>query len=139
MSAGQKPKSIEWRKNEKHPFLTEAFIGDRMVAWIEARPGYCDRGHWKANIQLPPGANIDQQDCFPRYFMRLEVAKGEMEDFIRWRLWGVRAIGQRVPFTRDEVELVLTEVFDGNPHKPINPGIRHAADRIMELAERETP
>jgi len=79
--------TIEWRVNPEHPNLHEARVNGRMVGWLHKRPDYCDRGHWQAAIEL----EHDIQDAFPRYFMRFETAKQEMEDFLRWRLWKVRA------------------------------------------------
>lgn len=53
-------------------------------AWIMARPGYCDRGHWQLNVDAP-SMELDLQDGFPRYFMDLEAAVREAEAFIAWR------------------------------------------------------
>ncbi len=69
--------------------LHELMDGKTMLAWIQARPHYCDRGHWKLNVEVACG--LDGQDAFPRYYMRLEVAKQEAEDFLMWRLHKVRA------------------------------------------------
>ena len=69
--------------------LWDLLHGSKMIAWIESRPHYCDRGHWKAMTDIPCG--IDHQDGFPRYYMRLEIAKQEIEDFLMWRLHQVRA------------------------------------------------
>lgn len=52
--------------------------------WIVKRPPYCDRGHYHADVGGI--ASIDHQDSFPRYFMRLEIAKQEMEEWLDWRL-----------------------------------------------------
>lgn len=52
--------------------------------WMTRRPVYCDRGHWQANVNGVP--SLDGQDGFPRYFMDLERAKLEMEDWLEWRL-----------------------------------------------------
>lgn len=57
--------------------------------WLEPRNSYCDRGHWKASVDGIVG--LDAADCFPRYYMRLEVAKQEMADWLRWRLFKQRA------------------------------------------------
>lgn len=59
-----------------------------MLGWIQNRPDYCDRGHWSACIERH---DINSQDAFPRYFMRLETAKQEMMDFVRWRYMSIRA------------------------------------------------
>jgi hypothetical protein len=84
---------IEWRckraiQGVACSAIYEAYVAGRMRGWIEQRPLYCDRGHFKAMVDVP---NLDGQDAFPRYFMRFETAVQEMEEFIRWRLWGVRA------------------------------------------------
>lgn len=56
----------------------------RAHVWIEQRPPYCDRGHFIANVMGIP--TIDHQDAFPRYYMRLDVAKQEMAEWLDWRL-----------------------------------------------------
>ena len=61
---------------------------DEVLGWIQNRPNYCDRGHWQACIER---GDIDSQDAFPRYFMRLATAKQEFMDFVRWRYMGIRA------------------------------------------------
>lgn len=81
--------TIIWRKHVDVGNLYEAYVDGRMVGWIHARPGYCDRGHWKAMVDVP---NLDHQDVFPRYFMRLETAVREMDEFLRWRLWKLPAL-----------------------------------------------
>ena len=81
------PSPIIWRLNLRFTNLHEAMIEDRMVAWIEPRPSYCDRGHWKMCCELP---DFDAADGFPRYYMSLAVAKAETEAFLKWRLWKVR-------------------------------------------------
>lgn len=69
-------------------------IAGLLIGWIEPRNHYCDRGHWKINIDLP---GIDSQDGFPRYFMSREVAVAETEAFLRWRLWGQRTVDKASP------------------------------------------
>jgi hypothetical protein len=90
---------IEWRcrraiKGVLCPPIYEAYVGNKMVGWIEHRPHYCDRGHFKAIVDVP---NLDGQDAFPRYFMRFSSAVQEMEEFLRWRLWRVRTIEEALP------------------------------------------
>jgi hypothetical protein len=68
----------------------------RPVAYVARRPNYCDRGHWQVWLEFNAFPDLDHQDAFPRYFMRAETAKQELEDFIRWRLWKIRA-PQTVP------------------------------------------
>ncbi len=72
----------EWRINIS-PLVYELYADNVMVAWIEQRPAYCDRGHWKMECNLP---GIDDTDRFPRYFMSLERAKAEAQEFIHWRM-----------------------------------------------------
>ena len=52
--------------------------------WLRARPHYCDRGHWQANVSGIE--SIDSADSFPRYFMDFDRAKLEMQDWLVWRL-----------------------------------------------------
>jgi len=84
--------NLEWhRANEPGMVLWDLIDTetDRVMGWIENRQHYCDRGHWKAMPELID--SLDDQDAFPRYFMRLETAKQEMIDFVRWRWLGIRA------------------------------------------------
>lgn len=67
--------------------LVDDETGD-VLGWVQNRPDYCDRGHWHATIER---SDINSQDAFPRYFMRLETAKQEMMDFVRWRYMSIRA------------------------------------------------
>jgi hypothetical protein len=62
--------------------LEDISVDSRQVGWIEKRPAYCDRGHWRVVLSL---ADIDHQDQFPRYYMSYDVAKRETEEFLRWR------------------------------------------------------
>ena len=79
---------LVWKKNEEYSVvnLEECFIGERMVAWVENRPYYCDRGHFKVNSNLP---GLDSHDSFPRYYMKRDVAMAETEAWLRWRLWRI--------------------------------------------------
>ena len=78
------PAPIEWK-----PLigLQECHINGRLVAFMENRPYYCDRGSVRVLCELP---DIDHQDGFPRYYMSEEVGKSETEAFLRWRLWRQR-------------------------------------------------
>jgi hypothetical protein len=60
----------------------------KVLAFLEQRPAYCDRGHWRVLCELP---DIDEQDNFPRYYMSREVAIAETEAFLRWRMFKIRA------------------------------------------------
>jgi len=78
---------LEWVY--KSEILTiDGRIDGVLFAHITKRPGYCDRGHWQANVDLPLG--LDHQDGFPRYYMQLETAKEETELFLDWRINKVR-------------------------------------------------
>lgn len=81
----------EWRENEAYPGLLELYIDDTMLAWINPRPSYCDRGHYQAQIEFSPGNPIDAADGLPCYYMRLEVAKLEIQDKLMWRVCKIRA------------------------------------------------
>jgi hypothetical protein len=76
---------LEWVANPAAKGLYDLMLDGRMVAWLQPRPHYCDRGHWQVNVDLP-ASNIDGADGFPRYYMRRENAVEETELFIRWRL-----------------------------------------------------
>jgi len=65
-----------------------AYIAGHAVATLQARPSYCDRGHWKVLCELP---YIDGADGFPRYYMSKDTAMRETEAFLRWRLWKERS------------------------------------------------
>ncbi len=89
--------SYHWVMNRQHTHggvilwdLLDSHAGERMVAWIESRPHYCDRGHWKGMVELPD-VDLDHQDGFPRYYMLLERAQAEIMDFVNWRLHRIRA------------------------------------------------
>jgi len=84
------PSAILWetKKLEDSDYeFWECWIAGKMVAWMEKRPYYCDRGHFVVNIKLP---GIDDADMFPRYYFSQEVAKSETELFLKWRLWRER-------------------------------------------------
>lgn len=52
--------------------------------WISPRPRYCDRGHWIAHCDGV--LTLDSGDCFPRYYMDLERAKLELQEWLDWRM-----------------------------------------------------
>jgi hypothetical protein len=77
---------FSWKRGEYDCDL--CVLDDKaVVAWIEPRPHYCDRGHWQVKCTL---ATIDYQDGFPRYYMSKKVAMFETERFLKWRLWKLR-------------------------------------------------
>lgn len=49
-------------------------------AFIDQRPAYCDRGHWRFGV-MHGVPSLDSADSFPRYYMSLETAIAEAE---RW-------------------------------------------------------
>jgi len=59
---------------------------DEFIVWvsIEERNDYCDRGHYL--VKLHQGIETTFEDFRPNYYMRLEVAKNETVDWLRWRL-----------------------------------------------------
>lgn len=59
-----------------------------LLASIESRPMYCDRGHWKGLIHAI--CDLDSQDGWPNYYMSLDRAQAEIEAFLLWRLFHVR-------------------------------------------------
>jgi len=79
----------EWKEqwNSGHMFH-EYYINNELMAWIVPRPKYCDRGRFSMDTNLP---DIDAADSFPRYYMDLERAKRETEEFVRWRLECIKA------------------------------------------------
>jgi hypothetical protein len=69
--------------------ITECWLiyGKRCNITLEPRPHYCDRGNWLAKL-FPHGKlamEIDGQDGWPRYFMDLDRAKLECEDWLKKR------------------------------------------------------
>jgi hypothetical protein len=96
---------------------TRTLSGALVHVWLTARPVYCDRGHWQLNIEASGTpeqlhghdsgiGGLDGSDAFPRFFMDLETALHETEDFLRWRIWKIPR--QRPSLTR----------FDGRTFDP---------------------
>lgn len=84
------PATWKWSRNPTR--LTELYdlrdAQNKLLAWIEARSAYCDRGHWKGAIEI--GCGLDGQDAWPNYYMSLDRGKAEIHAFLMWRLLGVR-------------------------------------------------
>lgn len=78
---------------EKPLFVNLLDANDVLVAWIDARPEFCDRGHWLASIDAE--CDLDAKDAWPHFFMSLDRCKSEVHDFILWRLFGQRFNGDR--------------------------------------------
>lgn len=57
--------------------------------WIQARPAYCDRGHFLAHVEPAPGVgfefSIDDSDKWPRYFMNFDRMVEEIREWLDWR------------------------------------------------------
>jgi hypothetical protein len=87
----KQPQAITWKTVLSVPGFEdgfeECFIGGHMVAWLEKRPYYCDRGHYVVKFGL---LGIDSADSFPRYYMSYRIAKIETEEWLKWRLWKIR-------------------------------------------------
>jgi hypothetical protein len=83
----------------------EYIAGEECVIWIEARPGWCDRGRVRATVDCwgKLGATFDHQDGWPRYYFNLERAKAEIEEWIRVRERSLRYATFRGP-ARDSVK-----------------------------------
>ena len=82
----------EWRPQAGYDGLLELYIDSILLAWINPRPTYCDRGHYQAGIEFSPGNPIDAADGMPCYYMNLAVAKQEVKAKLLWRVCKVRVI-----------------------------------------------
>lgn len=61
------------------------FHHNGVHAFIQKRPGYCDRGHYSFNVDGIP--YMDGADSFPRYYMTLANAVQEATMWLNWRLY----------------------------------------------------
>lgn len=52
-----------------------------MLAFLEERPGYCDRGRWHAIVEAPRWKS--ESDPWPRYYFDLERGKAEVLEYMR--------------------------------------------------------
>lgn len=81
----REPQELKWREvNDEDRRYHECYVGDHILAVLEKRPEYCDRGHWSVKAMIP---GLDGADSFPRYYMRSHVAIIETEQWLEWRLW----------------------------------------------------
>lgn len=85
----------EWRYNEEYNLL-ELFDkkNDQMLAYIEQRNHYCDRGHYRVGLQpfCMGTLELDAQDGREiMYYMKLKTAIEETEEFLCWRIHKKRA------------------------------------------------
>lgn len=63
-------------------------FGKSCWIWMDQRPHYCDRGNWLARLECTDrefAREIDWQDGWPRYYMDLDRAKLEIEDWMKKR------------------------------------------------------
>jgi hypothetical protein len=52
-----------------------------MIAWLQERPQYCDRGRYHQGIEVPIVRS--DADPMPRYYFDLEAGKRETEAYLR--------------------------------------------------------
>lgn len=83
---------LQWAADDLYmPTLFNLKDADgQLLAWIHQRPAYCDRGHWVGSIEI--SCNLNGQDAWPHYFMSLDRAKLEVEEFIMWRFFKLRSL-----------------------------------------------
>lgn len=67
----------------------ELWRGDKMIAYLNARPSYCDRGRWVQGIEV--GIHRSDADSAPRYYFDLEASKNETLAYLRAK--GVDFVG----------------------------------------------
>lgn len=66
---------------------TSHFDEGLILFGIQQRQHYCDRGHYLARIHAGDGClTIDPSDCWPNFYMDLDVAIEQVERFLRWRI-----------------------------------------------------
>jgi len=58
--------------------------GRECTIWVTARPAYCDRGNWWAQLEARGqlALDIDRQDGWPRYYFDFDRAKAECEAWL---------------------------------------------------------
>jgi len=79
-------RTATWSQSVEYPNLHEFKAQDgTLLGWVMARPGYCDRGHYQANLEFSPGNPFDAADGLPCYYMRLDVAMREVVEKLLWR------------------------------------------------------
>lgn len=77
----------QWRFNSDYQCLELYDADDRMLAWIVARPGYCDRGHFQVCLNESLGLSLDAADGRDlMYYMDLEAAMWETVEWLLWRI-----------------------------------------------------
>lgn len=68
----------------------EEIEGIDCLVWIAPRPKYCDRGNFWAMCDVKAAGNarrleLDAADAWPRYYMNLDRAKLEIEEWMKKR------------------------------------------------------
>jgi hypothetical protein len=53
----------------------------KMIAWLQERPSYCDRGRYHAGFEIT--FPISSADSLVRYYFVLDTAKVEVEMYLR--------------------------------------------------------
>jgi len=67
-----------------------------MLAFLQPRPSYCNRGRWSAHVEaVPPEREgpasltagghdffVSENDWWPRYYFSLDVAKSEIASWL---------------------------------------------------------
>lgn len=76
----------DWQQKDGY----EEIEGLDCVIWLSARPRYCDRGNFWAQVDLKVGGDsrrldLNCQDGWPRYYMDKERGKAECEDWLKKR------------------------------------------------------
>lgn len=83
----------EWQANEKYAGLHELFAEDgTLLAFVQERPLYCDRGQYVGQLEYTPGNPLDAADGGWHYYMRLDVAKQELREKLLWRNCKIRPV-----------------------------------------------
>jgi hypothetical protein len=60
--------------------LHEFFVKGKLIAYLQTRPLYCDKGRFHANIEV--SFHQSEADPWPRYYFDLERGKAEVEAYL---------------------------------------------------------
>lgn len=82
--------AVEWCEVKDNPGCWEFLLVDVLLCWVRCRPHFCDRGHYQGGIEFSPGNPFDFADGMPCYYMRLDVAKRDIQEKLMWRVCKVR-------------------------------------------------
>lgn len=80
----------EWIESTGYDGLIDFKLDGVLLAWIQRRPHYCDRGHWSGQLEFSPGNPLDFADGGAHHYMRRDVAKQELQEKLMWRVCKVR-------------------------------------------------